>query len=207
MKSFKRNIIHYKMDNTERNHQINEDKEEAEVLNKLRIQIKEKLNGKQMLEMMNNKCNLVPYSTVKNYRSIDDLLGYYKQAIILYEYEDKSGHWVVMYRSPKGHLCFYDSLGNKLDELNKDINKYRKGRGLPLVNNDLTNLTAFQKVINNTYPIQQDKSNVNTCGAYCVARLKLKSLNNERFNNLFKNGDEYSPDYFVRVYIDGLQSE
>jgi hypothetical protein len=188
------------MNNTEET----EEREEGLILDRLRREIKEKLNGNQLLNMMDNKCNLIPYSTIKNYRSIDDLLGYYKQAFILYEYEDKSGHWVVMYRSPKGTLCFYDSLGNNLDELNEDINKFRKGRGLPLVNNDLSNLTAFQKVIYNNYPIQQDKTNVNTCGAYCVARLKLKSLNNEKFNNLFKNGKEYSPDYFVRVYIDGL---
>jgi hypothetical protein len=95
-------------------------------------------------------------------------------------------------------------LGNKVDELNKDINKFRSNMGIPLVNNDLKNLIGFEKVINNTTEIQEDSEEVNTCGCYCVARLLLKQLDNKQFNTLFKNGNEYSPDYFVRYFIDNI---
>jgi hypothetical protein len=180
------------------------DRMEEQVINDLEQNISEKMNGDELIKLLNNTCDITPYSRIKQYRNVDEMLGNYKQTIILYEYEPRSGHWVVLYRNNKNKLCFYDSLGNKVDELNKDINKFRSNMGIPLVNNDLKNLIGFEKVINNTTEIQEDSEEVNTCGCYCVARLLLKQLDNKQFNTLFKNGNEYSPDYFVRYFIDNI---
>jgi hypothetical protein len=177
---------------------------EEQVINDLEQNIGEKMNGDELIKLLNNTCDITPYSIIKQYRNVDEMLGNYKQTIILYEYEPRSGHWVVLYRNNKNKLCFYDSLGNKVDELNKDINKFRSNMGIPLVNNDLKNLIGFEKVINNTTEIQEDSEEVNTCGCYCVSRLLLKQLDNKQFNTLFKNGNEYSPDYFVRYFIDNI---
>jgi len=178
--------------------------DENEIIKDLEDNIGEKMNGDELISLMNNTCDITPYSRIKEYRNVDDMLGKYKQTIILYEYEPKSGHWVVLYRNKRNKLCFYDSLGNKVDELNKDINKFRSNVGLSLVNNDLKNLIGFEKVNNNTTEIQEDSDDVNTCGCYSVARLLLKDLDNKQFNTLFKNGNEYSPDYFVRYFIDNI---
>ena len=114
--------------------------DENKIIKDLEDNIGEKMSGDELISLMNNTCDITPYSRIKEYRNVDDMLGKYKQTIILYEYEPKSGHWVVLYRNKRNKLCFYDSLGNKVDEINKDINKFRSNVGLPLVNNDLKNL-------------------------------------------------------------------
>lgn len=59
----------------------------------------------------------VVYSELAQYRSVKDLLGKEKYAVILYEVSSKtSGHFVALYEREDGTLCFADSYGLFVDD-------------------------------------------------------------------------------------------
>ena len=76
--------------------------------NKLEDEIENQTSGDELINKLNGSCIMVPYSKLNEYNSIDEILGPNKQVILLYNYEQTTGHWICMFRDNNDTLNFYD---------------------------------------------------------------------------------------------------
>tara|TARA_B100000214_G_C23568964_1_gene446407 strand:+ start:78 stop:566 length:489 start_codon:yes stop_codon:yes gene_type:complete len=147
-------------------------------------------------EILNNvECNILTYSDIKKFNNIDDLFINDK-CIILYETTKNKGHWTCIYKY-KDTIYFFDSYGNNFSEqtkfIPKHINKKLKQDHKKLI--ELLYKSPY-KVEYNEHKLQKYKQGVNTCGRWCIIRLKYPEIPVDEFNKLFKN-KKLSPDEIV----------
>lgn len=145
------------------------------------------LSNHDIYNLLDYKCNIIPYEDIINYKNINELLGKYKKCIILYKSSHDFGHWTCIYEN-KGKIYFFDSYGFKPNaqlkfipnQLNKSLNQ----------NHDylLKMLYDTKKPIEfNEYPLQKLDTKINTCGRWVVFRLKHPGISVDDFNKLFIN--------------------
>tara|TARA_R110002126_G_scaffold37309_3_gene112787 strand:+ start:272 stop:775 length:504 start_codon:yes stop_codon:yes gene_type:complete len=161
------------------------------------------LSNDEILRYMNNKCNLIQYKDIHKYKSIDELLGKYKKCVILYHTSENYGHWVCMYEY-KNIIYFFDSYGfipdDELNYLHKDLKEE--------LNSDHRYLTELlynskKPVEYNEYQLQSQKKGVNTCGRWCLMRLKYPSISVDDFYNIFNKSSRYiENDKLICLLID-----
>lgn len=117
--------------------------------------------------------NIMKYSELKKFNSIDDILPNDKDfAFLLYEDSPNKGHWVCISRN-NGQYEFFDSYGGGPDsplKWNAQETNNMLGQGTKILSN-LFNKTK-DKVIYNPVKYQEDSQDVNTCGRHCVFRIK-----------------------------------
>jgi hypothetical protein len=126
---------------------------------------------------------IIKYSELKNYNSIIDLLPKDNTyAVILYENQKNSGHWVCIMRYKKNNhniIEFFDSLADdgRPDSQLKWIDKKTNlllGQGKPLLTELLQKIDI--PVIYNKLKFQsegnlKDGNQINTCGKHVVFRI------------------------------------
>ena len=131
-------------------------------------------------------CNVLKYSDIKNYNSIDDML-INDRCVILYETTKNKGHWTCLYKY-KNTIYFFDSYGNNHEEQKNFIpNKIKKA--LKQDHKRLTELlyNSNYDVEYNETQLQQFKNNINTCGRWVVVRMMYPHISVDNFKKLFLN--------------------
>lgn len=149
--------------------------------------------------------NLLRYEDLLHYDKIP--LGKDGLVILYPVSSNNSGHWVCLFLK-NNILHFFDSygcaLGDRPDYEQKFMSKnYIKNGYTPKMAHYLTCLLdkSPYPVSYNKYDYQSLKSNVETCGYWCVARLKLQNLSSDQFHDLFKPPNS---DMLVIQYINSL---
>lgn len=163
----------------------------------------------EMRRYLNNKVNLVMYSDIHKYKSIDELLGKHDRCIILYiwrqnENNQSQGHWISVCKTKDNKLRFTDSFGAIVDKpIEKLTMKDRKR-----FNQDYKYLSDL--LINSPYeleynekPIQNHKSNL--CGYYTILACLMKDEPIKSFQKLFSK-DTIKNDKLVYWLITGIQT-
>jgi hypothetical protein len=149
------------------------------------------LSGKDILNKLDNKCNIVQYSDIHNFKTIDDLLGRYNKCVILYHTSENYGHWCCIYQY-KNTIYFFDSYGFMIDDqlnfLHKDLRDD--------LNSDFMHLTKLlynskKKIEYNEYQLQARLPNVNTCGRWVICRLLYPQISIDDFYKIFKDASKY----------------
>ena len=139
--------------------------------------------------------NIIMYNDLRKYKSIDQVLGKDKQAILLYQTTDEfNGHWVSIFKNKDGEIHYFDSYGKKPDYWIFHDNIYNK---TPY----LTALFKGKDVHYNTFPFQKSDSQVATCGRFAILRLRFKNLSDEKFIKLFSKRITLSPDELACLLI------
>jgi len=150
----------------------------------------EPLSTKQVKYLLNGKVNYVPYSEVKNYRSIDELIGEYNCCILLYFTAENFGHYVCLTKRDN-EIEFFDPYGLMIDDelefLGDDEEdlKERKNQNYGYLTELL--LDSPYKLIFNQYQFQKEKDDINTCGRHCAVRCSMKKLDLEQYRKFIKN--------------------
>lgn len=138
-------------------------------------------SDKYILSKINT--NIVPYSKLKNYKHIDELLKN-DSVIILYELAEV-GHWVCIVRRKKT-LSYFDSYGRE-----PDPDSYMEKMGCyPHLSRILCNSTKYILEYNE-YNYQ--RKNVATCGHHAIVRILFKNEPLEKYQHFmaqFTNDDE-----------------
>lgn len=156
------------------------------------------LSSQDMKDQLENKCNLVTYKEIKNYKTIDELLGKHKKCVILYLSSSNYGHWTCIYEH-NGKIFFFDSYGiipnGQFKFIPKGINK-----ALEQDHNYLLKLLYDSKkpIEYNEYTLQG--KGTSTCGKWVTFRLKYPWLSIEDFKKLFIGKDK-DPDYLINKLI------
>jgi len=160
------------------------------------------LSNNDLDKALDHRCNIITYRTLRSFRTLDSALGKYGCLIILYESEPAHGHWICLFKTNDGRtVSFFDSYGLEIDdELNYIPKNFRD-------NNDMRypylSKLLYESPYNieyNQYELQDFKDDVNTCGRWVLARLKLKNVGVDDFYELFKSKYGISSDELVYAY-------
>lgn len=167
-------------------------------IDKINKLMKKSLTNFEILKLIGNRANLVPYPTIKKYKSLDSLLGVNKACIILYETQKRYGHWCCIFQLPCGMIEFFDPYGLMPDKELAFINKEYKNTS----NQNYPYLTKLMidspyKLSYNQHKFQKMKPGVNSCGRWVVSRLLFRFLQLNEFKKLFFKNKNYSPDVYV----------
>jgi len=158
------------------------------------------LSGEDIMRMCKNKVKIISYEDMENYKTIDDVFDTNNATIILYETQKNFGHWTLLLKDK--NLEFFDPYGLKPDEeLNID-NKYNSRIHNGIVVPHLTHLLnkSNYRIIINRKRLQQFLENINTCGRWCVARVLLRHFTLSKFQKLFTDNVNHTPDFWVTAY-------
>lgn len=130
-------------------------------------------------------CNLFKLSEIKRFKTIDELLKN-NRCVLLFENKLNVGHWVCLYKH-NNTLYFFDSYGNNMKGVGDFVPKHID-KALKQDFRDLVKLmyNSPYNVEYNHYSLQKDKFGVNTCGRWCIIRLKYIEMSIDDFNNAFK---------------------
>ena len=160
------------------------------------------LSGNDIILKLNNKVNVYSYSQIFNFKNINELLGKYKKIVLLYETSKNYGHWCCIYEH-KNKIYFFDSYGLKPDEQFNFIQPELKKELYDNHKYLLELLYNSQKEIHyNQYQLQKKLPDIQTCGRWCVLRLKYPSISVNNFYNIFKDTSKLiSNDELVSILI------
>lgn len=134
------------------------------------------LSNYDLIEMLDNKANIITYPELKNFNRIDDVLGPTGAAFILFETEPRYGHWVALMKRGKT-IEFFNSYGGWPDDTLEYIPEDFQKKS----NQDKTYLTKLlldspYEIEYNEFPFQKQDAKIRTCGRHSVVRLLLKDL-------------------------------
>ena len=144
---------------------------------------------------------VVCYSDLKNYRTIDDLLGQHQRAIILTRFTPYMGHFCLLHLTIDEYgrktLEFFDPISRD-EEMPDSQERSREIEGTGKEISRLMINSPYKELSVNEYPLQN--YNTMVCGWWCIARALFYSFSLKRFNALLKqhevNDDNIIPGYY-----------
>lgn len=167
------------------------------------------LSDKDILYLTENKCNVMTYSELLNYKTLDQALGEHGALCVLYETSANFGHWVAVIKINDNLIEQFDPLSSKPDRQFKYISdEYKKNPYLSHLMKE-----SPYKLSYNQYKFQKNIKHVNTCGRHCAMRIILKKYSLEQYKKIMttippfindKNHKKYDPDFLVTLYTEIL---
>lgn len=158
------------------------------------------LSNKEILSLIHGKANLVSYSNIHKYNSLDDLLGNYEACIILYEFKKNYGHWCCIFKLNHNEVEFFDPYGVYPDKELKLINgdfKNQSKQDKPYLT--LLMLESPYQLSFNHYKFQKFKKGINSCGRWCALRIIFRFIPLDIFISIFNKKRKYSNDFYVTL--------
>jgi len=172
-------------------------------LNKL---LEHSLSDKEIKDFFDDKINVLRYSDLSNYKNLDDILGKYRRAIILFENENNLNHWCLVHevdiKGQKPYVEWFDSYGiipdNEFDYIPKsfqNLSKQKRGTLIKLLINQPLQVHYSQ------YRLQELHKGINTCGVWCCVRALYNMISEDEFAKLFRSGEQFglTPDELVSL--------
>ena len=134
--------------------------------------------------LSNGKANIVAYSKLHKYKTLDQLLGKQGYVILLFERKKNYGHWTLIFKTIDGGVEFFNSYNGFPDDSLKYISSDFRKRS----NQDHTYLTDLfikspYKLSYNEFTFQRKKQDIATCGRWVLLRLFLRDLNLYEFKD------------------------
>lgn len=154
-------------------------------------QINKSLSGREVLDLLDHKCNLVQYSDVHKISTIDELLGPHRKCVLLYQTSHNYGHWCCVWEY-NNIIFFSDSYGSKPDSQLNFVPHDMKDE-LNSNHNYLIRLLykSGKKVEFNQYQFQSKDPEVASCGRWCVNRLRFPEISIDEYHDIFKDASKY----------------
>ena len=86
------------------------------------------LSNSDIMDKMENQCNIIQYGDLVNYDNIDQVFGPFNFVFILFCMEKNNGHWTVLIRLDDNNIEFFDGYGS--DDVDSELSyipmAYRK---------------------------------------------------------------------------------
>jgi hypothetical protein len=148
------------------------------------------LSDSQLLDLLHDQVSIVLYPDLHRMRSLDEILGPYGAAIILFESQPNYGHWCLIFRGAGGDenlVEFFNPYGGYPDDCLRHICHntpefaQRTNQDKPYLS--LLMLASPYRLSYNQYAFQRHGEGVRTCGRHCAARLLLRDLSLNTYKN------------------------
>ena len=152
--------------------------------NIVRFYVRRDLSGDEIKKLIGKEPIL--YSDLKNYSSIDQVLGQRGYAVILYQKAELDGHYVSLFKDGDGHLNFQDSYGYGVDvPINMGLLPFDKP--LPRYLGQLIESSGM-RLITNDFDYQRGKmKGYADCGRHACLRIRCRSLSNDDYRYMMTN--------------------
>lgn len=147
---------------------------------------------------LKGKINIVLYSDIKKFKNLDEFFKPYNAVIILYETGEDMGHWILIMKqideAGKFHIEFFDPYGTNLD----DTLEYSVKDKFPYLTK-LIYEDGIDDIRWNNMELQKLENNINTCGRWCVFRVRNRDMCLDCFQDMIINSGYYPKltDYYV----------
>jgi len=152
------------------------------------------LSNHDIHKLTGGKCNVMSYTELLNYKTLDQALGKNGCLVLLYETDEHFGHWVAVIKINENLVEHFDPLSSKPDREWDHISaEYKKKPYL----SHLMKESPYQ-LSYNQYKLQQNKKDINTCGRFCALRVILQHYSLEQFKKILTN-PIYDPDFMVTL--------
>lgn len=163
------------------------------------------LSDEQIMRLVEGEANLVTHEKIREYSSIEDLLGPHQACIILYVTNATNqiyGHWCCVYKAPDGSINFFDPYGKAPDfTLSK-----MKHSGIQQFGNEPALVPLLGDFIDrgghvtySKYPLQKKSKYITNCGRLTGLRLQFRHLSNKDFNDLMHSYKSICPDQLSTI--------
>jgi hypothetical protein len=160
-------------------------------------------SNRDISQKLGGNVRVITYKELLNYKTLDEALGEHGAFIVLYEQERNFGHWCCGFLDDD-IFYFFDSYGIIPDDQLIDIDpKFRIKSGQQFKYLTYLMKNSPYEIDYNPYQFQDDQEGINTCGRWCVARIKNKDLDADEFYDLF-TGDNIDSDELVVEYTDDI---
>lgn len=160
------------------------------------------LTGTQVEEILGQEVKLVPYHTLQNIGSINELLGEKKMCILLYEYTENNGHYGAIHVRD-GVLEVWDSFGLSLTQARTRFNFGPKENFLQEIIDKSLRSGEISSYVVNSVDFQSHKSSSQVCGRYAAFRLLHTNERLKEFNTRLKGVRRHMPtDDFITLLTD-----
>ena len=152
------------------------------------------LDGNEV-DRIANGCDIIDYPNLKDYNSIEDLMGDKDKVILLYLNEKDgntlSGHWCALTRyDNREKVCFFDSYGIMPDNQLKwhpEEKRIELEQTEPLLTRLLSDYAdRGGHVEYNDMRYQDRDDDIATCGRHTALRCRFKEIPLETYNKMFK---------------------
>lgn len=145
------------------------------------------LSDKQLLKIINGNAKLVLYPDLKNYSSIDEVLGTHTACILLFEAKKNYGHWCCLWKLNNSTVSFFNPYGGYPDASLKHIPEHFAR----ISNQDYPYLSLLlynspYKLTYNERQYQEKNKNIKTCGRHCGVRLICRNMSDDQYYNYMK---------------------
>mgnify|MGYP000846162687 FL=1 len=144
------------------------------------------LSNKQILDLVNDKANIVLYPSLYKFSTIDQLLYPYNACFLLFETKPKFGHWCAIIKYGNT-IEFFDSYSGYPDDvLNYIPDDFKKisNQNYPYLTKLL--LDSPYNIEFNDHKYQKYNTNISTCGRHSALRILYKNLNLKQYDKLIK---------------------
>lgn len=149
------------------------------------------LSDSDVLKLVENKANVLVYSDLQKYNTLDEALGPHGAIFLLYETQPDYGHWTCMFKMDDGKTIeFFDPYGifpdNQLEWVPKNFREV-SGQMYP----QLTALLYYSpyNLTYNEHKFQKKGAGINTCGRWSALRLVCRDMSLKKFAEIFKHED------------------
>ena len=140
-------------------------------------QVNRLLTGEDIRDILGPDCKIMKYSGLAEYSDLDDLLPKLKDyAIILYEEDENTGHWVGILKYDNV-FEFFDPYGLMPDKELAWVN-LKTRRTLNEATPYLSNMLKQERYIYNHIKYQDLDSFAQTCGSHAVLRIHKQLTSN-----------------------------
>lgn len=146
------------------------------------------LSDKDVMDLIDNRANLILYPDVHKYNHIDEILGENGACVLLYESRPSYGHWCAIFKLNKNELEFFNSYGDTtkyegfpdalIDFIPKSFREESNQNHTYLAKLMLKSPYALTY---NQYIFQKDEDKIKTCGRHVACRLNLRNLSLDEY--------------------------
>lgn len=149
----------------------------------------------------NLNCKLVTYREIMKMKTLSEVMGEYKCAVILYEAVKNHGHWCTIFQVSPDLVEFFDPYGHNVNySLTYADNKFLKDNNIK--NSKLIKMlidSDYKDIEYNNFPIQSTNKGIATCGRHVLIRCKNRNLTLDQYYNKLKGIKEKTGDTFDEI--------
>lgn len=162
------------------------------------------LNDQDLTDLTKGRCNILAYEDLENYNTIDEVLGDYKCAIILFQVRSQAeGHWTCIFTSHQNPntLIFHDPMGWPIDselKLSKYNLRIHNGEEVPHLSHLIEQ--SNYKIVSNPNQYQESSRDIQTCGKHCAVRVVFRKMSMNQYKHFITNSFQgMNPDQTVSM--------
>ena len=152
---------------------------------------------------LNGRTQVIKYNEIPKYKTIEEFLGPYGNAVILLETKNNFGHWICL-KITRNVVSFFDSYGDFPDQQKKFVNtKFLadSGQKFNIICKMLDEASYKYTIEFSDRRLQNmDDLSISTCSLWCAVFIKSGMLVDEFYDFLDEFGEPDLDKLVVELY-------